>query len=145
VRGHHRLGSGRRSGSDRCLEVGADDYIAKPPHLRELLARIWAVYRRAKMRSAAEAERPAAPSTAQLGKFTVNLAARAVQSASGESITLTAAEFTVLELMLTANGEAVSRDCLSEAALHRPGAPRTATLISSSPTCGTSSKTIASG
>jgi DNA-binding response OmpR family regulator len=113
--------SGLADEADRIvgLEIGADDYVAKPPHLRELLARIRAVHRRVKMRTAAKAE--AGPrSIVQLGKIKIDLTGRAVQSANGERITLTAAEFTALETMLAANGEAVSRDRLSEAALRRP-------------------------
>ena len=113
--------SGLADEADRIvgLEIGADDYVAKPPHLRELLARIRAVYRRVKMRNAAKAE-VAPRAIVQLGKLKVDLANRLVQTASGERITLTAAEFTALETMLSANGEAVSRDRLSEAALRRP-------------------------
>jgi two-component system OmpR family response regulator len=113
--------SGLADEADRIvgLEIGADDYVSKPPHLRELLARIRAVYRRVKMRTAAKTE-PTSKSTVQLGKIKIDLASRAVQSANGQPITLTAAEFTALETMLAANGEAVSRDRLSEAALRRP-------------------------
>jgi DNA-binding response OmpR family regulator len=113
--------SGLADEADRIvgLEIGADDYVSKPPHLRELLARIRAVYRRVKLRTAAKAD-PAVRSVVQLGKIKIDLASRVVQSASGERITLTSAEFTALETMLAANGEAVSRDRLSEAALRRP-------------------------
>ena len=113
--------SGLADEADRIvgLEIGADDYVSKPPHLRELLARIRAVHRRVKMRSAAKAE-PGPRSMVQLGKIRIDLTGRAVQSLNGERITLTAAEFTALETMLAANGEAVSRDRLSEAALRRP-------------------------
>ncbi len=113
--------SGLADEADRIvgLEIGADDYVSKPPHLRELLARIRAVHRRVKMRTAAKAE--AGPrSIVQLGKIKIDLTGRTVQAANGERITLTAAEFTALETMLAANGEAVSRDRLSEAALRRP-------------------------
>jgi DNA-binding response OmpR family regulator len=112
--------SGLADAADRIvgLELGADDYIAKPPNVRELLARIRAVYRRVNL-VIADPE-PAAREFVQVGSFKVNLAGRAVQSASGEPISLTAAEFTAFEVMLAANGEAVSRERLSEAALHRP-------------------------
>ncbi len=113
--------SGLADEADRIvgLEIGADDYVSKPPHLRELLARIRAVYRRVKVRSGTRPD-PVARTTVQLGKIKIDLTGRAVQSENGERITLTAAEFTALETMLAANGEAVSRDRLSEAALRRP-------------------------
>jgi len=104
------------------LELGADDYICKPPHARELLARIRAVHRRVKIRSAAPPD-PVGRPTVQLGTMTVDLRARMVRASNGDHIRLTAAEFTALETLLAANGEAVSRDCLSQAALHHPWRP----------------------
>jgi DNA-binding response OmpR family regulator len=71
------------------------------------------------MRAAATVEPPVA-TTARLGTMTVDLRNRTVQSPDGARIALTSAEFVVLEIMLAANGEVVSRDCLSEAALRRP-------------------------
>lgn len=113
--------SGLADEADRIvgLEIGADDYVSKPPHLRELLARIRAVHRRVRLRTAAKAD-PAPRSIVHLGKIRIDLNGRSVQAASGERITLTAAEFAALETLLAANGEAVSRDRLSEAALRRP-------------------------
>jgi DNA-binding response OmpR family regulator len=101
------------------LEMGADDYVCKPPHPRELLARIRAVHRRVKLRSAVKAT-PAARPTLYLGTIMVELQGRTVHRADGTRIRLTFAEFAALETMLAANGEAVSRDCLSMAALHHP-------------------------
>jgi DNA-binding response OmpR family regulator len=104
------------------LEIGADDYIAKPPSLRELLARIRAVHRRVKLRSAVQAN-PAPRTVVAFGRFKVDLIKRIVRSTDGERITLTGAEFIALELMIAANGEAVSRDKLSKVALRRPWLP----------------------
>jgi DNA-binding response OmpR family regulator len=116
--------SGLTDEADRIigLELGADDYICKPPHPRELLARIRAVHRRVRLRSAIPPD-PAGRPAVKLGSMTVDLKARTVKSADGEQIKLTAAEFTALETLLAANGDAVSRDCLSEAALHHPWRP----------------------
>ena len=58
-----------------------------------------------------------------MGSMKVDLRSRTVISASGAQIKLTAAEFTALETLLAANGEAVSRDSLSQAALHHPWRP----------------------
>jgi two-component system, OmpR family, response regulator len=113
--------SGMGDEADRIvgLEIGADDYVSKPPHLRELLARIRAVYRRVKLRAAAKSE-VTTKSVVQVGKLTIDLSSRSIYTQSGEKIALTAAEFTALETMLAANGEPVSRDRISEAALRRP-------------------------
>ena len=113
--------SGGSEESDRvvALELGADDYITKPPRARELLARVRAVHRRVKLRAAAPAD-PVGRPTIQLGTLTVDMRARMVRASNGDHIRLTAAEFTALETLMVANGEAVSRDCLSQAALHHP-------------------------
>jgi two-component system OmpR family response regulator len=113
--------SGLTGESDRIvgLELGADDYISKPPRLRELLARIRAVYRRVKSRRAQIAA-PTPRRVVQLGKMTINLATRMAHAADGKLIALTAAEFTALETMAAAEGQPVSRDLLSERALRRP-------------------------
>ncbi len=104
------------------LELGADDFITKPPHLRELLARIRAVHRRVRSRGA---PRPSTHEdrTITVGQIQIDLTHRAVHTLAGERIVLTAAEFTALETMLAANGKPVSRDQLCEAALHRPWRP----------------------
>ncbi len=113
--------SGLTDEADRIvgLELGADDYICKPALPRELLARIRAVHRRVKMRSVAKMD-PVVWPTIQLGKITIDLKGRSVQSANGNHIKLTAAEFTALKTLLAANGAVVSRDSLSETALHHP-------------------------
>lgn len=116
--------SGAGDEADRivALELGADDYIAKPPHLRELLARIRAVHRRVQSRQApVEKERPS--QTVNIGSFYIDVAQRSVHTTEGERVALTGAEFTALETMLAANGQPVSRDVLCRAALHRPWRP----------------------
>lgn len=113
--------SGAADEADRIvgLEVGADDYVVKPPHLRELLARIRAVHRRVRMRVAGKAG-AATRSMVQIGDLRIDLVARTVQTVAGEGVPLTAAEFAALEAMVIANGEPVSRDRICEAALRRP-------------------------
>jgi two-component system, OmpR family, response regulator len=101
------------------LDLGADDYVCKPTSPRELLARIRAVHRRVKMRSAVKTGVAARPAI-QVGKITIDLKGRSVQSTNGDPIKLSAAEFTALETLLAASGQAVSRDSLSEAALNHP-------------------------
>jgi DNA-binding response OmpR family regulator len=100
-----------------CLELGADDYVVKPPNPRELIARIIAVHRRI----AAPADAPAQPGARLvLGGVAVDLAARRLSDAQGQVQDLTAAECAVLEALVAAPGQALSRDALSRAVLHRP-------------------------
>ncbi len=111
------------------LEIGADDYVAKPPSVRELVARIHAVYRRAVSRRLAPttAEPVATPMprphnrpVMTIGHARVDLARRQAVSHTGEDIHLTSAEFTVLEMLVDAGGAAVSREKLFAVALRRP-------------------------
>lgn len=78
------------------LEMGADDYIAKPFNPRELLARINAVLRRQPA-----ADVPGAPSTEpgeiEFGEFRLNLSQRTLTRA-GEPVPLTSGEFAVLKV-----------------------------------------------
>jgi two-component system OmpR family response regulator/two-component system phosphate regulon response regulator OmpR len=87
------------------LEVGADDYLAKPFNPRELLARIRAVLRRG---VAAKAE-AGGDETARFGPFVLDLAAQRL-SRDGEEITLTQAEFSLLKLFVEHPNRALSRD-----------------------------------
>ena len=94
------------------LELGADDYLAKPFNPRELLARVRAILRRAG---------PAGADTRvlRLGNIELNPATRAV-AVAGRAIILTGAEFGVLVELLGAAGTVVSRADLTERALGRP-------------------------
>ena len=97
------------------LEMGADDYLAKPFNPRELLARIHAVLRR---RPAATTP-PAAPTLDQqlvrFGEFELNLANRQLQR-DDEPITLTSGEFALLKALALNPRIPLSRDKLTEMA-----------------------------
>jgi len=97
------------------LEFGADDYIAKPASMRELVARIRAVHRRVSQRLPAEPHQ----ATVSTGGIRIDPARRTVHGPTGERIALTAAEYAVLEALSLAHAQVVSRDRLSETALHR--------------------------
>jgi DNA-binding response OmpR family regulator len=100
------------------LELGADDYIAKPPQLRELVARIRAVHRRARLRTATDPT-PRQP-TLTIGTYRLNMQRRLVTDHTGREIPVTAAEFNALATLIAAAGQPVSRERLSEIALRRP-------------------------
>lgn len=94
------------------LEVGADDYLAKPFNPRELLARIRAVLRRG-----GDAGPVAAVATATrriaFGTFEVDLDARAL-SREGVDIPLTGGEYALLEIFVSHANRTLSRDWLME-------------------------------
>ena len=92
------------------LELGADDYVTKPFGVRELLARISALFRRSQA-----AEVPASgedePDTFQLGPVEVD-ALRYEAKAHGETHSLTPRELKLLRLFHARPDEALSRDFL---------------------------------
>lgn len=107
----------RSAESDRVsgLESGADDYIVKPFSPRELVARVKALLRRSQQ--SAFSEGAAMPSPILKSGGVVLDPGRRVVSVNGEVKVLTAAQFSILELLLAHPGQVFSRsrlqDCLS--------------------------------
>jgi DNA-binding response OmpR family regulator len=88
------------------LELGADDYLAKPFELRELVARVRAVLRRA---SAAEQAAPSRRRYAFEG-WVFDLDRRSLERESGGSRDLTTSEFNLLEAFVKRPRRVLSRD-----------------------------------
>jgi two-component system, OmpR family, response regulator CpxR len=93
------------------LELGADDYLSKPFNSRELLARVHAILRRARPQNAAATR-------IDVGDVTLDASARQAWRA-GEPLTLTMAEFALLETFLRHVGQVLSRKRLAEQVLDR--------------------------
>jgi len=100
------------------LEIGADDYLAKPFDPRELVARIRAVLRRTR-EAASGAARGDHDEVLKVGDIELSLGTRNVTCA-GKAIDLTSVEFNVLELLLRNAGSVVTREQIAEVALGRP-------------------------
>lgn len=94
------------------LEMGADDYVAKPYYPRELVARLRAVLRRLPV-----ARQGAGGLT--LGALSLNQAQRDVRWA-GAAFELTVSEFDMLEALLKAGDTVATKDDLSLTVLGRP-------------------------
>lgn len=96
------------------LELGADDYITKPFHLREVLARVRAVLRRSAL--AAAAQSPAGPAQAVdrnvlcFAGWVLDPGKRELRKESGEVCELTTSEFELLLLLANNANRVMSRD-----------------------------------
>ena len=84
----------------RSFGVGADDYVTKPFHREELVARIHAVVRRSKGHS---------QSVIRTGKLLVNLDAKSVE-VDGARVHLTGKEYTMLELLSLRKGTTLTKE-----------------------------------
>lgn len=94
------------------LELGADDYVAKPCTPRELSARLRAILRRTLVRSTAL-------DSLCIGDLALYSSQRRIAWA-GQDVQLTNAEFNLLELLIQNAGQVVSKNILSEQGLGRP-------------------------
>ncbi len=105
------------------LEIGADDYVAKPFSARELVARIKAALRRVK----APAPAPAAELSFVMGDLAID--PQALRAARGDrSIDLAPRELAVLQALHQRKGKAVSRDELFDLAWGRGYMPNSRAL-----------------
>jgi DNA-binding response OmpR family regulator len=125
LREHAKLGVIMITGSgdtvDRIagLEVGADDYIAKPFDPRETLARVRSVLRRV----AAMPTKPAKAEEVKFGRFVFDLTAHRLATDLGETIALTSMEFDLLKAFVTHPNRVLSREQLLDLAHGRSSEP----------------------
>lgn len=83
------------------LELGADDYLPKPFEPRELVARIQNIFRRSRQSGDSEA--------VEIGEFLLDRKKK-VLTRSGQPLPLTAAEFGLLDLLVSNRDRVLSRD-----------------------------------
>lgn len=106
------------------LEMGADDYIPKPVDLRELLARIRAVLRRAASHSDdVQSDRDKTTSEAYFGTFRLDLGSHRLYAANGSEVPLTSMEFDLLKAFADHPGQVLSRDQLLDLAHNKDWEP----------------------
>ncbi|MGZ5138580.1 MAG: response regulator [Burkholderiales bacterium] len=103
------------------LEMGADDYLAKPFNPRELLARIKSVLRRS--RSLPENSGCAEPKTLSFAGWSLDIKARHLISPGGVVVPLSGVEFKLLRVFLSHPNRVLTRDQLLNLMMSRDALP----------------------
>src|SRR4029077_4104806 len=111
---------------NRRPEVGGHHYLPKPFHLRELLARVRSVLRRAALRAAEKSSGPRP--RARFGDWTLDLASRELLSPSGDDVRLTTGEFELLSALVSHASQVLSRDLLLAPSRDREAGPFVRTI-----------------
>jgi two-component system, OmpR family, response regulator len=104
------------------LEMGADDYLPKPFHLRELLARVKSVLRRASAHGI-EAQGATSRSKASFAGWNLDLSSRELYSPTGKEVRLTTGEFDLLAAFVNNANQVLTRDRLLDLARNREAGP----------------------
>jgi two-component system, OmpR family, response regulator len=117
--------TGRGETVDRIigLEMGADDYLPKPFHLRELLARVKSVLRRVSDRTTGKDKTPGGRSKALFAGWNLDLSTRELVSPDGGEVRLTTGEFELLAAFVNNPNQVLSRDRLLDLARNREAGP----------------------
>jgi two-component system, OmpR family, response regulator CpxR len=97
------------------LELGADDYLAKPFNPRELAARIRAILRRTEPQAAGRGP-------VEVNGVALDPASREV-TVDGQRVEMTTLEFDILEILMRGAGRVLSRDSVMEALYNRKTTP----------------------
>jgi two-component system OmpR family response regulator len=115
--------TGRGETVDRIigLEMGADDYLPKPFHLRELLARVKSVLRRVQSRTGEPSQ--TARTRARFAGWDLDLSSRELTSPAGQEVRLTTGEFDLLAAFVNNPNQVLSRDRLLDLARNREAGP----------------------
>lgn len=117
--------TGRGDTVDRVvgLEIGADDYVTKPFDLRELLARVRSVGRRAVAQLKPSTVVTDSPNALRFHGFMLDVERRKLTDANDNEITLTTGEFALLVALVEKPGNLLSRDALLRRTHHRDAGP----------------------
>lgn len=96
------------------LEVGADDYIAKPFHVREVVARVRSVLRRSEQRAEVPpaGESGSGSGTVRFDRWTADFSRLELRDDAGALCDLTSGEFSLLEIFVRNPGRVLTRDVL---------------------------------
>jgi DNA-binding response OmpR family regulator len=111
------------------LEIGADDYVAKPFDPRELLARIRSVLRRTRTlvdpvpAPPENGQEARAPGCVRFGRCRLDLDARRLFASDGTEVPITAMQFDLMEAFINHPNRVLSRDRLLELAHKRGDEP----------------------
>ena len=108
------------------LEVGADDYIAKPFHLRELLARVRSVLRRTRTRSDRDGD--ALAPVVRFAGWRLDLAKRTLTAPGGMAVPLTTAESPLLAAFVANPPPVLGRERLLQLVAARKWQPYDRTI-----------------
>lgn len=109
--------SGKGSMVDKVvgLEVGADDYLAKPFEMRELLARVRAVLRRARPIQTVGADAVTLVRQAHFDAFVLTPSRRDLSTTSGIHVELTGAEYNLMAAFVERPNRVLTRDGIADA------------------------------
>lgn len=130
LRTHHEnigiiLVTGRNDDIDKVvgLECGADDYVTKPFHTRELLARVKNLLRRSRHEPKAQVG-----DSCIFNGWKIDLTRRRLYDPKGGRVVLTDGEFDLLSVLVRHPGVVLSRDRMMQAVSHRAWDPNDRTI-----------------